>query len=516
MKTVRLIRNRPGVSIAPDGTRYSLPSQNEIDQQFAEIARRAEGKKVVVVQGLGFVGSAVAASIASATDRQGRPLYFVVGIDQASSDSFWKIGKVNDGLVPGGSADIEFDRILEQAVKERNNLCATASEEAYGIAETIVVDVPLDVVNTTVELRSEIDINLREFETAIRAFARKMRRDALILVETTVPIGFCERRVLPLLKEERARRGIQQPVLLAHAAERVTPGKNYVSSIRRFWRSFAGYDAASACRTREFLASFIDAESYPLYELHDMASSEMGKVLENSYRAMNIAFIHEWTLLAERANINLWTVIDGIRVRKGTHDNMRYPGFGVGGYCLTKDSLLAQWSATHLFKTDTVLELTLQALRINRKMPLHTLTLLSELLPDGLSDKTILICGVTYLPDVPDTRNSPTEILLEELENAGATVLVHDPAIRSWAERPFMVVQRDLVSALEEADLVVFAVPHRDYEALQAEFLRRPLLIVDSNNVLTDIKAEEFHAAGCRILGVGKGHWRARGYHLAT
>jgi UDP-N-acetyl-D-glucosamine dehydrogenase len=339
-----------------------------------------------------------------------------------------------------------------------------------------------------------------------------MRPDALILLETTVPFGFCEKLVLPVLNEERVRRGIKQPLLLAHAAERVMPGRNYINSIRRYWRTFAGSDVPSATRAREFLASFINTDTFPLHEHRDITSSEMCKLLENSYRAMNIAFIHEWTLLAERANIDLWAVIDGIRLRKGTHDNMRYPGLGVGGYCLTKDSLLAQWSATHLFKTDAVLELTLQALRINHQMPLHTFTLLSELLSGGLSGKRILVCGVTYLPDVADTRNSPTQTLVQELEKAGATVLVHDPLIRNWAERPSVVIQPNLGSSLKRADLVVLAVPHADYKALQVKDFRCPALIVDANNVLTDAKADQLHSAGCRILGVGKGHWRSRGY----
>ena len=108
------------------------------------------------------------------------------------------------------------------------------------------------------------------------------------------------------------------------------PGPRYIDSIRRFWRTYAGIDQPSTERARAFLSTFIQTGEFALWPLGDTASSELGKVLENSYRAANIALIHEWTLFAEKAGINLWAVVDSIRVRKGTHDNMRYPGFGVG------------------------------------------------------------------------------------------------------------------------------------------------------------------------------------------
>src|SRR5262249_9123144 len=149
---------------------------------------------------------------------------------------------------------------------------------------------------------------------------RFMSPEALVLVETTVPVGTCGRLVKPLLDEERARRGIGAPLRLAHCYERVMPGPNYVNSIRRMRRTFAGFDQASSARAREFLESFIETDAHPLWELADMAGSEMAKLLENSYRAVNIALIHEWALFAERAGLDLFAVIDSIRVRKGTHD----------------------------------------------------------------------------------------------------------------------------------------------------------------------------------------------------
>jgi nucleotide sugar dehydrogenase len=243
-------------------------------------------------------------------------------------------------------------------------------------------------------------------------------------------------------------------------------------------------------------------------------------LLENSYRAANIAFIHEWTLLAEKIGVNLFEIVDSIRVRTGTHDNMRYPGFGVGGYCLTKDSLLAQWGVTHLLGSDALLETTLDALRTNALMPLHAVDLVKEVAPNGLGGLRIAVCGVSYVPDVADTRNSPTEALVDALLAEGAELRVHDPSIRAWLERPDVPIVQELEAAVADADGIVLAVGHQVYRDLDVRSLTRltarSTFIVDAQNVLSDENARELHAAGWLVVGVGKGHWRKDGMHRRT
>jgi nucleotide sugar dehydrogenase len=513
------LADHPPVSLAPDGTAYELPTDAVRRAAIEQLARdaeawRASGREVVVVQGLGFVGVAVAAAISAARTPDGAPRYLVIGVDLPGAATWWKIQKLAAGECPIASPDPQLDGLIRDGV-QRGNLRAIAGDEVYALADVVVVDVHLDVQDRLAARPDEVELDIAGFERAIRAVGRHMRPDALVLIETTVPVGASERIVLPALRDERAARGITAPLVLAHAYERVMPGPRYVDSIRRFWRVFAGIDAPSAARARVFLESFIDTEAFPLRELGSTTASELAKVLENSYRAANIAFIHEWTLLAERIGVNLFEVVDAIRMRKGTHDNIRQPGFGVGGYCLTKDSLLAQWSSTSLFGTDITLDVTLEALRINYRMPLHTLELTAELLDGRLSGRTVAVCGVSYLPEVGDTRNSPTELLVDTLHEAGATVVLHDPYLASWAERPEAVVHRDLASAVADADAIVLAVPHAPYLALSAGqlgTLTRARAIVDAQNILSDQTAGALRAAGWRLAGVGKGHWRARGY----
>ena len=165
-----------------------------------------------------------------------------------------------------------------------------------------------------------------------------------------------------------------------------------------------------------------------------------------------------------------------------------------------------------------VLGMTLDALKINYRMPLHTFDLLQELSEDGLAGKTIVVCGITYLPEVLDTRNSPAELLVDALADAVAHVVVHDPSVDSWPERPAAEFSRDLIRCLEMANGLVFGVPHLVYSDLQPEVLSElsssPPFIVDAHNVISDGRAQALHAAGCRLLGVGKGHWRKQGYQF--
>lgn len=508
------------ISTAPDGKTYSLPDNALLAADFEQLAKCAKeyhdrGLKVVVVQGLGFVGAASAAVIADANMPDGSPRYFVIGVDLANSGTFWKIAKLNEGETVVVSPDKRLPLLIHRAVLERGNLRATASQDVYSLADYVVVDVQLDVTNRLTAETNEVSIDLEAFREAVRSVAKRANEETLILIETTVPVGTCRQIVMPIFEEERARRGIKTPVQLAHAYERVMPGPRYVDSINNFWRSFSGVDEVSAEKARHFLESFIDVERFPLWELQCTESSEMAKLLENSYRAVNIALIHEWTLFAERAGINLFEVVNSIRVRKGTHDNMRFPGFGVGGYCLTKDTLLAQWSANELFSGASELAVGVGALKINNEMPMHTLDLLKECLGE-LRGMEIAVCGITYIADVADSRNSPTEILVDALLQAGAVVRLHDPCLERWDERPEFKLMSSYEDATRNSDAVVFTVGHGMYLDMPPETMigscHAHPCIVDTQNIVSDEKADFIRKQGCRVVGVGKGHWRRKGY----
>lgn len=498
-------------SIAFDGSSFPVPEAEARDEAFARLEERArgaraQGMRVVVVQGLGFVGAVMAAVVANAS-HAGRPRYFVIGVDLPTAAAYWKVAMLLESRAPVVSEDPAIQAYVDRGVRERRNLTAIADERAYELADVVVVDVQLDVAERHFESAGSVAVDVEPFRAAIRAIGRHLQPGALVLVETTVPPGTTAQLVVPTLREEFQRRGLEGEPLVAHSYERVMPGRHYVRSIERFWRSFAGATPEAGDAAEAFLSTIIAVDEYPLQRLGDTTASELAKVLENSYRAANIAFIHEWTRAAEAIGVNLFEVIGAVAVRKGTHDNIMRPGFGVGGYCLTKDGYLAQWGVSRLFGADVSLDVTIGAMDINFAMPRHSLELLAGAMP--LEGRTVLLAGISYLSDVADTRNSPSADFCDLLREAGATVVAHDPYVQHWPEQPD-VVHLPLDEAIGRADAVVLAVRHQAYLTLEPRRLaRRPgTVVLDTQDIVSDAKAEELRAAGVRTIGVGKGHWR--------
>jgi nucleotide sugar dehydrogenase len=293
--------------------------------------------------------------------------------------------------------------------------------------------------------------------------------------------------------------------MLAHSYERVMPGSEYFDSIVNFWRVFSGHtpEAADACE--RFLAQVVNAEKYPLTRLRSTTASEMGKVLENSYRATTIAFMEEWGRFAEELNVDLIEVVNAIRKRP-THSNIRQPGFGVGGYCLTKDPLFAAVAARELFRLPPAVSFPFcrEAVAANQAMPIRCLNRLEALL-GTLRSKRLVLLGVSYRQDVADTRYSPSEDFVREAERRGGSVVCHDPLVTHWAE-----LERKLSPELPRvngADAVVFAVPHREYQSLDLlAWLgsERPL-IFDGNAVLTKSQRNALTGARFRVFSIGRG-----------
>ncbi len=505
------------ISIAPDGTEYNFPTPEEDKQELVNIIsvseeERKKGRKIVVVQGMGFVGSVMAAVVADAEDENGDPIYFVHGNDLVSRRSFWKIPVINSGTPPVSADDPEIPMIFPRCVKEKKTLRATWHPEVFKMADIVVVDIQLDAQKPEIGNAEEGYCDLKAFKDGMRTIGRNIKPGCLILIETTVPPGTSEKIVKPVIEEEFTKRGIdieRNPALIAHSYERVMPGSKYVRSIRNFWRTFSGINQKAADMAEEFLTNVLDTKDFPLWRLGHTNASEMAKVLENSYRAANIALMYEWACFAEKIGVNLFDVINSIRVRKGTHDNMLSPSLGVGGYCLTKDPVLANWSANALFGLDEKLSMAVHAVDINDLMPLHTLELIEHAVP-SLMDKRIAILGVSYLQDVADTRHSPTKLLWEHLMEKDAVISVHDPLVEVWPELGDMRIDKDLKKILFDSEIVVFAVGHKSYLDLDpkdvVEMCARKPLIVDCSNFLTDEKIMQYLELGCNVVGVGKGH----------
>jgi len=498
-------------SRSPFGDEYTyVVDEGAESKRIAAFAAHAvsAGRRVVAVQGLGFVGAGMAAALSEARRDDGTPRFAVIGVDLASPEHYWKIARTQQARPPISSDDARIEVAYARA-GAAGNLTATFSAAAYAVADVVVIDVNLDITKSPNDPR-RYSFSYDQYLRAIETVAGSVREGTLVIVETTVPPGTMERVILPAFARIFQARGLDVRTLhLVHSYERVMPGARYLESITAFYRVFAGIDAESSRAARAFFDSFINTRDFPLSELPSPTASELAKVLENSFRAANIAFIQEWTEFAEAAGVDLFGVIDAIRVRP-THRNIMAPGFGVGGYCLPKDPLLADWALQAHFGAPRHLDMSLEAVRVNERMPLHTMRALRSIAGD-LRGRRVALMGVSYLDGVADTRSSPAAVFYDRCVEEGATVTPHDPLVSFWPEKG-LSVQQDFASFRNSVhDTAVFAVRHPLYLRLTASDIVREIAgltcVVDANNVITDTVARDLARSGVRVAGVGKGHW---------
>jgi nucleotide sugar dehydrogenase len=326
--------------------------------------------------------------------------------------------------------------------------------------------------------------------------------------------------------------------LLAHSYERVMPGRDYVASIRDFWRVCSACTPDARERVVKFLNEILNTKKFPLTVLDRPIESETAKIVENSYRATILAFLNEWSLFAERNGVDLIKVIQAIKVRP-THSNLIFPGPGIGGYCLPKDGGLGYWAYKHILgfdDGDSVFRISTAAIDINDTRGLHVATLTRDALRNMgryIAGAEVLLCGASYRQDVGDTRYSGSEVVARRLTELGAEVRVHDPYVDHWFEfeeqdsypspghslsRFFrsqdhlreVRVQQDLAEALKGVEAVVLAVPHKPYLTLSPDELVKmagqPLAVIDCFGILDDAKIRRYFQLGCEVKGLGRGH----------
>jgi len=452
----------------------------------------------ICIQGLGFVGSAMATAVAIAEDNRGKLIYDVVGVDLPNETGKKRVDAINNGEFPFTISD---DRLLLALTKahKNGNLRASTDQNEYIQADIIVVDVHLDIPY----LDDEPQLLFTEFIEAIQAIGKKISSETLIIIETTVPPGTCEKIVIPTLRIELEKRHINpDSVHVAHSYERVMPGEKYLESIIDYWRVFAGYTKKAGDLCEEFLKNVVNIDKFPLTRLSSTIASETAKVMENTYRATNIAFIDEWTKYAETVGIDMFEVIDAIKVRP-THSNIMFPGLGVGGYCLTKDPTFTPAASKQLFKKALDFPFSKMAVKINHEMPLHTIKRLISFL-GPLKGMRILVCGISYREDVGDSRFSPSETLVRELIKNKANVFCHDPYLTYWDELDLALLKELPKPANYNA--VIMAVAHKQYrELILSNWALGTELVLDASSIFNKEQRNLAREQGIRVESIGRG-----------
>ena len=528
-------------SISPAGEKFPLPGPEDYPKEFERLkevvsSERALGREIVLIMGLGFVGAVMAAVVADAKDKKDNPTKFVIGMQRPSTRSFWKIPLINRGISPVSSEDPEVPLMINRCVNEKKTLIATYTFDALKLADVVIVDVQCDYVKESLGNVCDGRADMDALEESLEIIAQHISPQTLVLIETTVAPGTTEQVAYPIMKKSFRKRGIEKDPLLAHSFERVMPGRNYVSSIRDFWRVCSGVNEEATQRVVKFLNEVINTEKFPLTVLDRPIESETAKIVENSFRATLLAFMDEWSLFAEQNGVDLIKVIHAIKARP-THSNIIFPGPGIGGYCLPKDGGLGLWAYRHIHGfEDDIFKMTPLAININDTRSLHVAQLTRDALRNmgrPIASAEILVLGASYREDVGDTRYSGSELIVRRLTEMGAELRVHDPYVLHWWEfekqdeypassqnlkRFFrgqeklkdLRVEQDLNKALGGIDALILAVRHKHYLDLDPDEIVKssggPIAVIDCFGILDDEKIRRYFELGCEVKGLGRGH----------
>ena len=449
-------------------------------------------QKIVVI-GMGYVGIPAAALFA---DVEG---FNVVGIQRRSKRSGWKIDWLNNGKNPIGGDEPGLSELIAKVVK-KGTFRVTDDFSECKAADVILIDVQTPTDEKGVPHYE----SLREVSKEV---GTHMKKGVMVVLESTVAPGTTTNIVKPLLEEESGLVA-GRDFSLVFSYERVMIGR-LIKNIVHLPRIVGGIDEESTRRGVDLYKHIVKEQIYPT----DSLTAELAKVVENTYRDVNIAFANEVALICESLGVDAFKVRELVNTLPNDPSDassnplrdMHFPGAGVGGHCLPKDPWLLKYGVDTYGKFAVEPNVIVKSRELNVWMPTHMADLVEEGLSDAgrkLDNAKIAILGVAFLENSDDTRNTPSKPLYELLLKKGAKPVLHDPYVRDF-DIPFT---EDLNAALEGADAIALVTKHKDYVNLDLNSLKtqmRTPVLVDGRNVY--IK-EDCEKAGFIYRGVGKPH----------
>jgi UDP-N-acetyl-D-mannosaminuronic acid dehydrogenase len=412
----------------------------------------------ICIIGLGYIGLPTGAMFASRGKR-------VLGVD---------IDKYVVETVNRGSIHIEepgLEQLVQAAVVAGNLTASTSIRQA----DAYIIAVPTPI-------RHNHTADLGAVRSAANMLAPHLQPGALVILESTSPPGTTMDVLRPILEGYGLKAGIDFG--LAYSPERVLPGK-IIGELVGNARVVGGIDWNSAEAVRDLYATFVEGEIM----LTDATTAEMVKLMENTFRDVNIALANEFALIAEQVGISVWDAI--ALANHHPRVNILRPGPGVGGHCIAVDP----WFLVEAAPLQA--RLIHQARRINDAMPEHILDLVRSSVDDGA---TIACLGLTFKADVDDVRESPAMEIAHRLTEAGYRVRAHDPHVTAAGDLPVSALDE----AVQDADLAIVLVDHTEFRTLSPALLNemRGRVILDTRNCLA---ATDWRNAGFEVATLGMG-----------
>ncbi len=414
------------------------------------------------VVGLGYVGLPLAVEKAKAG-------FKVIGFDVQDQ----KVEMVNQGHNYIGDV---VDSDLEKIVRE-GYLRATTDFASVASCDCVCIAVP-----TPLDAHQQPDISY--VRSSAESIMPHMHKDMLIVLESTTYPGTTEELLKPILEKSGLKCGVD--FYLAFSPERVDPG-NLIYKTKNTPKVVGGCTPECTDIAATLYEAVLEA---PVHRVSCPAVAEMEKILENTYRNVNIGLVNEMAMLCDRMGISIWEVVDAAKSKPYGFQAF-YPGPGLGGHCIPLDPYYLSWKAREYGFHTSMIE---SSMMINDRMPEYCVDRAMEALngkKKAMNGAKVLVLGVAYKQDIDDYRESPAIRVIEALKKRGAEVEYYDPYITEYREHG--VVEKGLTeltaAKLEEADLVMVTTAHTnvdyDFVAEHAD------LIFDTKNAMKNVEKRD-------------------------
>ncbi len=419
-----------------------------------------------VVVGLGYVGLPLAIKLSLSK-------FNVVAIDINSA----KIDSLKKGILPFAKEEPNLKSYFNQTRKYKN-ISYTTTWNEINTAEVIFVCVDTPIAHKKPSFGSLL--------SAIGNIAKHLSDGQVIILESTLSPGTTERLIIPLI-EKVSKAKLNHDFFVAVAPERIRP--NYIFKQLSTLPRFIGISSPKITKKINHIYSKITTGDI---DVTNILTAEVAKTVENSYRDVQIAFANEIALACEEIGVNVWEIRK--LVNKDPYKNIHSPGAGVGGHCIPKDPWLLASSVPK-----SKMALVKNARKINDSMPNHVLKLIEVALSSNgvnISKAKLAILGYAFVEDSDDTRSSPTQALIAELDKKKIEYQIHDPHVAAYNGSKLEVV-------VKGADCLVLMVAHSTYKSLnlsKLSTLMRTKIVIDGRNFVNKKTAV---SAGFTYKGIG-------------
>lgn len=423
------------------------------------LLQKIEDKTAVIgVVGLGYVGLPLAVEKAKAG-------YRVIGFDIQQK----RVDMVNQGINYIGDV---VDEELAQIVQE-GRLSATTDYDYIKDVDAVAICVPTP-------LDKYQQPNTSYVEGSARSIAKRLHKGMLVVLESTTYPGTTEEVVQPILEETGLKVG--KDFFLAYSPERVDPG-NKVYNTKNTPKVVGGVTQECTKVAAALYRSVLEGE---VHEVSSPRVAEMEKILENTFRHINIALANEMAVLCNRMGIDIWEVIDAAKTKPYGFMAF-YPGPGLGGHCIPIDPFYLTWKAREYKYHTRLIEL---AGEINNYMPEFVVERSMKILNrygKALNGAKVLILGVAYKKDIDDLRDSPVLDIIQLMEKNGANLKVNEPHVPTFTLNGKEYKSEELTPELvEQADLVLITTDHSVYDYQM--IADKAKVIFDTRNALKNVK----------------------------